>query len=166
MTPSEWALWGILCPPAEPRNSRAASQTCETGALSPVTAVTGCFWPPRVPCQSCEWPAWVIYTTPRESPCHVAGKWRINAANHVGRRGNSRNCQAGVKYGERWCLSGSTQSNSTTGFGSSALQVYTVWCKTLWVAAALRWHCIYCRAEECELYPCGVLKPDYRHGNI
>lgn len=47
------------------------------------------FDPPSPPlprgasCQSCEWPARVIYTSPRESPCHVAGKWRINAANHA-----------------------------------------------------------------------------------
>lgn len=25
-------------------------------------------------CQSCEWPAWVIYTLPSKLPCHVAGK--------------------------------------------------------------------------------------------
>lgn len=27
-------------------------------------------------------------------------------------------------------------------------------------AVALRWHCIYCRTEECELYPCGLLTSD------
>lgn len=38
-------------------------------------------WPLWVPCQSCEWPAWVTYTSPRVSHCHVARKWHINAAN-------------------------------------------------------------------------------------
>lgn len=43
----------------------------------------GQLWPPWVPCQSREWPAWVIYTSPRVSQCHVARKRHITAANHV-----------------------------------------------------------------------------------
>lgn len=40
-------------------------------------------WPLWEPCQSCDWPAWVIYTLPRVSRSHVARKWHITAANHA-----------------------------------------------------------------------------------
>ena len=43
--PPEWACRRISCPPAELRHPTTASETTETGALSLVTAGTGCFDP-------------------------------------------------------------------------------------------------------------------------
>lgn len=75
----------ISCPPAElihPHNN-SISDHWNWSAFSCYSEDGPILTPSGSPCQSREWPVWVIYTLPRVSECHVARKWHITAANHA-----------------------------------------------------------------------------------